>query len=177
MLTRSRVIVFLPTNFIVAFVLGVATPIFSAEAPQKIRIAYASRSSSAMPQYMALQKGYFKGEGLEVADACEAADLTGDRVLGRNPGAAGGLSSRRSPPSAIRSTWSHRAGPDEYRQAIHAALNADETDALLIIYTPVDSSQSSAILAGIRAGINAGRRSAGRRNPSWRAWWAKQAAH
>ena len=66
MLTRSRVIVFLPANFIVAFVLGVATPIFSAEAPQKIRIAYASRSSSAMPQYMALQKGYFKGEGLEV---------------------------------------------------------------------------------------------------------------
>ena len=62
MLTRSRVIVFLPANFFVAFVLGVATPIFSAEAPQKIRIAYASRSSSAMPQYMALQKGYFKGE-------------------------------------------------------------------------------------------------------------------
>ena len=46
--------------------LGVATPIFSAEAPQKVRIAYASRSSSAMPQYMALQKGYFKAEGLEV---------------------------------------------------------------------------------------------------------------
>jgi ABC-type nitrate/sulfonate/bicarbonate transport system substrate-binding protein len=66
MLTRSRVIVFLPANFFVAFVLGNAAPIFSAEAPQKIRIAYASRSSSAMPQYMALQKGYFKGEGLEV---------------------------------------------------------------------------------------------------------------
>jgi len=40
--------------------------LWAAEAPQKIRIVYASRSSSALPQYMALQKGYFKGEGLDV---------------------------------------------------------------------------------------------------------------
>src|SRR5438046_3997363 len=66
MLASKRAIVFLQAMFTVAFVLGIAAPIFSAEAPQKIRIAYASRSSSAMPQYMALQKGYFKGEGLEV---------------------------------------------------------------------------------------------------------------
>ena len=39
---------------------------FGADAPQKIRIAYASRSSSALPQYMALQRGYFKAEGLDV---------------------------------------------------------------------------------------------------------------
>jgi ABC-type nitrate/sulfonate/bicarbonate transport system substrate-binding protein len=38
---------------------------FGAEAP-KVRIAYASRSASAMPQYMAVQKGYFKAEGLDV---------------------------------------------------------------------------------------------------------------
>jgi len=38
----------------------------ASEAPQKIRIAYASRSSSALPQYMALQKGFFKAEGLDV---------------------------------------------------------------------------------------------------------------
>src|SRR6266508_1514554 len=38
----------------------------SAEQGQRVRIAYASRSSSAMPLYMALQKGYFKTEGLEV---------------------------------------------------------------------------------------------------------------
>jgi NitT/TauT family transport system substrate-binding protein len=37
-----------------------------AETPPKVRIAYASRSSSAMPQYMALQKGFFKAEGLDV---------------------------------------------------------------------------------------------------------------
>lgn len=38
----------------------------AAEAPQKIRIVYASRSSSALPQYMAVQKGFFKAEGLDV---------------------------------------------------------------------------------------------------------------
>ncbi|MGH9818974.1 MAG: ABC transporter substrate-binding protein, partial [Pyrinomonadaceae bacterium] len=43
-----------------------ATPSLSADAPQKIRIAYASRSSSAMPQYMAQTKGFFKMEGLDV---------------------------------------------------------------------------------------------------------------
>ena len=66
MSASNRASVFLSLLFPVAFVLGIAAPIFSAEAPQKVRIAYASRSSSAMPQYMALQKGYFKGEGLEV---------------------------------------------------------------------------------------------------------------
>ena len=38
--------------------------VLAADAP-KMRIAYASRSSSAMPQYMAQGKGYFKAEGLD----------------------------------------------------------------------------------------------------------------
>ena len=45
--------------------LAFATAAQSAEAP-KVRIAYASRSASAMPQYIAVQKGYFKAEGLDV---------------------------------------------------------------------------------------------------------------
>ena len=39
--------------------------VLSAE-PQRVRIAYASRSSSAMPQYLAQTKGFFKAEALEV---------------------------------------------------------------------------------------------------------------
>ncbi len=50
----------------VVLVVGISAPVFGAAALQKVRIAYASRSSSAMPQYMALQKGYFKAEGLDV---------------------------------------------------------------------------------------------------------------
>lgn len=38
----------------------------AADALQKIRIAYASRSSSAMPQYIAQSKDFFENEGLEV---------------------------------------------------------------------------------------------------------------
>jgi NitT/TauT family transport system substrate-binding protein len=41
------------------------SPALSAEA-QRVRIAYASRSSSATPQYLAQGKGFFKAEGLEV---------------------------------------------------------------------------------------------------------------
>ena len=44
----------------------VASGAFAADAPQKIRIVYASRSSSALPQYMAVQKGYFKEQALDV---------------------------------------------------------------------------------------------------------------
>jgi ABC-type nitrate/sulfonate/bicarbonate transport system substrate-binding protein len=46
--------------------LAMVTAAMAAETPQKIRIAYASRSSSALPQYTALQKGFFKAEGLDV---------------------------------------------------------------------------------------------------------------
>src|SRR5258705_5292070 len=52
--------------FILAWTLGVAASALSADAPPKVRIAYASRSSSALPQYMAVQKGFFKAEGLDV---------------------------------------------------------------------------------------------------------------
>jgi NitT/TauT family transport system substrate-binding protein len=40
-------------------------PALGAEA-QRVRIAYASRSNSATPQYLAQSKGFFKAEGLEV---------------------------------------------------------------------------------------------------------------
>ena len=52
--------------FLIGHLFGMANPLLSADGSQRIRIAYASRSSSAMPLYMALQKGYFKAEGLEV---------------------------------------------------------------------------------------------------------------
>ena len=65
----SRII---PTIYFLSTVLGFGQPLltnvpaFSAEPPQRVRIAYASRSNSAMPQYLAQGKGFFKAEGLEV---------------------------------------------------------------------------------------------------------------
>jgi NitT/TauT family transport system substrate-binding protein len=52
--------------FVAALALASGARALAAEAPQRVRIAYASRSSSAMPLYMALQKGFFKAEALEV---------------------------------------------------------------------------------------------------------------
>ena len=48
--------------FLLAYLFAMAGPLLSADAAQRLRIAYASRSSSAMPLYVALQKGYFKGK-------------------------------------------------------------------------------------------------------------------
>jgi len=45
---------------------GAGVEVWSAETPQLVRIAYASRSSSAMPQYLAQTKGWYKSEGLDV---------------------------------------------------------------------------------------------------------------
>ena len=46
--------------------LGASKPVTGAESPSRVRIAYASRSSSAMPLYLAQTKGLFKAEALDV---------------------------------------------------------------------------------------------------------------
>ena len=50
------------------------------------------------------------------------------------------------------------AGPDAYRRAIEVALTTDDTDALIVIFTPVDPRTSGETLQAIRDGIAAGRR-------------------
>lgn len=46
--------------------IATATPARAADAPQKIRFAYASRSNIVAPKHIAQSRGYFKTEGLEV---------------------------------------------------------------------------------------------------------------
>lgn len=55
-----------PSLAIVLFVFGAVRPLLGADAPARVRIAYASRSSSAMPLYLAQTKGLFKAEALDV---------------------------------------------------------------------------------------------------------------
>jgi acyl-CoA synthetase (NDP forming) len=57
------------------------------------------------------------------------------------------------------------AGPAEYRQAVEAVLAADEVDALIVIYTPVERSTAAATCTAIANGIGAGRRSGGLGKP------------
>ena len=46
--------------------ISAALPARAAEAPQKIRFAYASRSNIVAPKHIAQSRGYFKAEGLDV---------------------------------------------------------------------------------------------------------------
>lgn len=65
--TMLRTLYFLQLLLCTGYLLlGGGDEVLSADLPQRIRIAYASRSNSATPQYVALEKGFFKAEGLEV---------------------------------------------------------------------------------------------------------------
>jgi acyl-CoA synthetase (NDP forming) len=57
------------------------------------------------------------------------------------------------------------AGPDQYRQAIAAVLAAEEVDALLVLYTPVDPGTAWPIVDAIREGIVDGRANGGTGKP------------
>jgi acetate---CoA ligase (ADP-forming) len=97
------------------------------------------------------------GPGILAVDACESSGLTvapfseetRTRLAAFLPHAA----STGNPVDMIAS-----AGPDEYRQAIEVALADEETDALIVIFAPVDVQHSATTVAAIRAGIANARR-------------------
>ncbi len=82
------------------------------------------------------------GPGILAADACTAAGLD---VL---PIAA----ALGNPVDLIAS-----AGADDFRRTIETLLIADDVDAVLAIYTTIDSKQTESILEGIRNGVIAAR--------------------
>jgi acetate---CoA ligase (ADP-forming) len=96
------------------------------------------------------------GPGILAVDACEAAglrvspftDATRERLAAFLPAEA----SVGNPVDMVAS-----AGPEQYRRAIEVALTAADTDALIVIYTPVDPTCCDDTLNAIRAGIAAGR--------------------
>jgi acyl-CoA synthetase (NDP forming) len=57
------------------------------------------------------------------------------------------------------------ASPEQYHQAIEVLLTAEEVDALVVIYIPVDVSQQSHILEAMSAGVVAGRAAGGEAKP------------
>jgi len=97
------------------------------------------------------------GPGILAVDACEAAGLrvvefsadTRARLAEFLPAEA----SIANPVDMVAS-----AGPNQYRRAIEVALTATDADALIVIYTPVDTSGTAGTLQAIRDGIVAGRR-------------------
>jgi acetyl coenzyme A synthetase (ADP forming)-like protein len=104
------------------------------------------------------------GPAILAVDACEAAGLkvpsfseaTRARLAAFLPAEA----SIANPVDMVAS-----AGPDEYRRTIEAALGSDDVDALVIIYTPVDTGRTPATLTAIREGIAAGRAAGAAQKP------------
>lgn len=96
------------------------------------------------------------GPGILAVDACIASDLqvvefgadTQARLRGRLPPEA----NVHNPVDMVAS-----AGAREYRHTIETVLTSNDVDALIVIYTPVDPSASTATLAAISDGIAAGR--------------------
>ncbi len=99
------------------------------------------------------------GPGILAVDACEAAGLD---VVQLSPQTRARLAAFLPPEASVTNPIDMvaSAGPDAYRQTIETTLAADNVDALIVIYTPVDRSSASATLDAIRDGI-AGARKAG----------------
>jgi acetyl coenzyme A synthetase (ADP forming)-like protein len=97
------------------------------------------------------------GPGILTADACEAAGLT---VTEFSASTRAQLANFLPPTASLANPVDiiASAGREEYRRAVEVALTAEEIDALIVIYTPIDTSGANEILDAIRAGIAAGRR-------------------
>jgi acetyl coenzyme A synthetase (ADP forming)-like protein len=104
------------------------------------------------------------GPGILCADTCEAGGLLvsdlGDMTKARLAAFLPPEASLGNPVDMIAS-----ASPEQYRQAIEVLLTAEEVDALVVIYIPVDVSQQSHILEAISAGVVAGRAAGGEAKP------------
>ena len=104
------------------------------------------------------------GPGILAVDACEAAGLTvapfTDTTRARLAAFLPPEASVGNPVDMIAS-----AGPDAYRRAIEVALTSDDTDAVIVIFTPVDPRTSGETLQAIRDGIADGRRAGATRKP------------
>jgi acetyl coenzyme A synthetase (ADP forming)-like protein len=104
------------------------------------------------------------GPGILAVDACESSGLTvapfSEETRARLAAFLPTAASTGNPVDMIAS-----AGPDEYRQAIEVALADQETDALIVIFAPVDAKQSAATVAAILEGIANARRAGATRKP------------
>src|SRR5437867_3516712 len=104
------------------------------------------------------------GPGILCTDACEAgglivpdlSDSTKSKLRTFLPAAAG-LS---NPVDMIAS-----AGAESYRKTIESVLAADEVDALIVIYIPVDRNDSESVAQAIRDGVANARAAGARQKP------------
>jgi acetate---CoA ligase (ADP-forming) len=104
------------------------------------------------------------GPGILAVDACEAASLS---VVPFSEATRRRLSAFLPPEASVGNPVDMVASatPDSYRRAIEATLAADDTDALIVIYTPVDPRSAEATLQAIRDGVSAARAAGATKKP------------
>jgi acyl-CoA synthetase (NDP forming) len=104
------------------------------------------------------------GPGILAVDACEAAHLVvsdfSEVTRARLAVCLPPATSLGNPIDMVAS-----AGVTEYRRGVEVALTAEEVDAVVIIYIPIDDTWSGDILAAITDGITAGRRAGAANKP------------
>jgi len=96
------------------------------------------------------------GPGILAVDACDAAGLS---VPPFSADTRGRLASFLPPEASIGNPVDMvaSAGPGEYQRTVEVALESGDIDALIVIYTPVDTNATPQTLQAIRDGISAGR--------------------
>ncbi len=103
------------------------------------------------------------GPGILAVDACGRAGLQvvefDEATRTRLAASLSNAASVGNPVDMVAS-----ASPDDYRRAIETVLGTNDVDALVIIYTPIDPSQSASVLEGVRQGVR-GARQAGCHKP------------
>jgi len=112
------------------------------------------------------------GPAILCTDACEAGGLmvpelsdgTKARLASFLPAAA----AVKNPVDLIAS-----ASPEQYRQGIETILDADEVDALIILYISISAVDTAPIAEGILAGVTAGRAAGGTGKPVLVCWMAE----
>lgn len=112
------------------------------------------------------------GPAILCADACEAGGLVVPELSPRTkeqlrpflPVAA----ALNNPVDLIAS-----ASPDQYAEAIHVLLAAEDIDALIILYMSVTAADTAGVAQGIQAGITKGRKAGGHAKPVLIGWMAE----
>lgn len=104
------------------------------------------------------------GPGILAVDACESSGLIvapfSDETRARLAVFLPPAASTGNPVDMVAS-----AGPAEYRQAIEVALSDKDTDALIVIFAPVDPTSAGATVDAIREGIISARKAGASQKP------------
>jgi acetyl coenzyme A synthetase (ADP forming)-like protein len=112
------------------------------------------------------------GPAILCTDACEAAGLLVPELSTRTRTA---LASFLPPAAALKNPVDliASATPAQYAKAIETVLQAEEIDALIVLYISVTATDTSGIAEGIRAGIEAGRAAGATAKPVLICWMAE----